>query len=305
MATLRTTKISPGSASKIVAGSARLSLQAMTMARGDWPSTSAASALFAFPAVAAEPAIAFHQCIKARHASLPLLGRCVSQRRQGWQAGPKSLSGRNDRDASRNPPRQGSASPTGSGSRRRPARAIMRPAADAQPQPRHGVRGSGVPEHRRMLDQEARHGDDPRRHLHPRLRLLQRQDGHAASGRSARARAYRGCGGGAGARAYRRHFGRPRRSARRRRKPVRQGHPGAAPRNAEHDDRNFDAGLPQQARQRGGGDRRGGARRLQPQPRNRSAALSDDPARARVTMPRCACSKASSARRRTSSPSPA
>ena len=62
-------------------------------------------------------------------------------------------------------------------------------AADARPQPRHGVRGSGVPQHRRMLDQEARHGDDPGRHLHARLRLLQRQDGDAARGRRAGARA--------------------------------------------------------------------------------------------------------------------
>jgi tetratricopeptide (TPR) repeat protein len=36
----------------------------------------------------------------------------------------------------------------------------------------HRVRGSGVPEYRRVLEQEARDGDDPGRHLHPRLRLL-------------------------------------------------------------------------------------------------------------------------------------
>jgi hypothetical protein len=65
--------------------------------------------------------------------------------------------------------------------------------ADAQPQPRHGVRGSGVPEYRRVLDQEARHGDDPGRHLHARLRVLQRQDRHAARGRSAGAAACRRC----------------------------------------------------------------------------------------------------------------
>jgi hypothetical protein len=60
-------------------------------------------------------------------------------------------------------------------------------------QPRHGVRGSGLPEHRRVLDQEARDGDDPGRHLHPRLRLLQREDRHAARGRSAGAAACRRC----------------------------------------------------------------------------------------------------------------
>ena len=52
--------------------------------------------------------------------------------------------------------------------------------ADAQPQSEYGLRRGGVPQHRRMLDQEARHGDDPGRRLHARLRLLQRQDRHAA-----------------------------------------------------------------------------------------------------------------------------
>ena len=50
------------------------------------------------------------------------------------------------------------------------------PQADARPRPAHGLRGGGLPEHRRVLDAEARDGDDPGRHLHPRLRLLQRQD---------------------------------------------------------------------------------------------------------------------------------
>ena len=47
--------------------------------------------------------------------------------------------------------------------------------------PAHGLRGGGLPEHRRVLDAEARDGDDPGRHLHPRLRLLQRQDRQAAA----------------------------------------------------------------------------------------------------------------------------
>ena len=78
------------------------------------------------------------------------------------------------------------ASPTGSASRRPAApRFAETKRADAPAQPRHGVRGGGLPEHRRVLDQEARDGDDPGRHLHARLRLLQRQD------RACRARSIR------------------------------------------------------------------------------------------------------------------
>ncbi len=136
-----------------------------------------------------------------------------------------------------------------------------------------------MPEYWRMLDQEARYGDDPRRHLHARLRLLQREDRHAASRRLARTRTYRDRRGEDGADPHRHHLGRPRRPARRRREPVREGHPGAAPRNAADDDRDSHPRFPQQARKRGRGDRRCASRRLQPQSRNRAAALSDDPPR--------------------------
>ena len=49
-------------------------------------------------------------------------------------------------------------------------------AADARPRPPHGVRGGDVPEHRRVLG--AARGDvpDPRRPMHPPLRLLRRHD---------------------------------------------------------------------------------------------------------------------------------
>ena len=60
--------------------------------------------------------------------------------------------------------------------------------ADAREGPAHGLRGGGLPEHRRVLGAEARDGDDPGRHLHPRLRLLQRQDRDAARGRPAASR---------------------------------------------------------------------------------------------------------------------
>ena len=59
------------------------------------------------------------------------------------------------------------------------------PQADARQAPAHGLRGGGLPEYRRVLDPEARDRDDPRRHLHPRLRLLQRQDRPAQGRRSA------------------------------------------------------------------------------------------------------------------------
>ncbi|CAA9522759.1 MAG: Lipoyl synthase, partial [uncultured Sphingomonas sp.] len=118
--------------------------------------------------------------------------------------------------------------------------------ADALAEPRHGVRGSRLPEHRRMLDQEARHRDDPGRHLHPGVRLLQRQDRHAAGGGPPRAGACRNGRGGARAGAYRGHQCRPGRPARRRRVAVRGGDRGAAPHHAEHDHRDPYPRLPQQ-----------------------------------------------------------
>ena len=42
--------------------------------------------------------------------------------------------------------------------------------------PRHRLRGSRLPQYRRVLGQEARHLHDHGGHLHPGLRLLQRQD---------------------------------------------------------------------------------------------------------------------------------
>ena len=78
------------------------------------------------------------------------------------------------------------ASRTGSASRR-PAR---RNGAETQAivrenRPRHGVRGGRLPQYRRVLGEEARHLHDHGRHLHARLRLLQRQDRHARRARPA------------------------------------------------------------------------------------------------------------------------
>ena len=47
----------------------------------------------------------------------------------------------------------------------------------------HRLRGSRLPQHRRVLVEEARHHDDHGRHLHARLRLLQRPHRAAESPR--------------------------------------------------------------------------------------------------------------------------
>ena len=49
--------------------------------------------------------------------------------------------------------------------------------------PAHGVRGSELPEHRRVLEPRHRDVHDPRRHLHAFMRLLQRRARHAAGRR--------------------------------------------------------------------------------------------------------------------------
>ena len=146
----------------------------------------------------------------------------------------KSLSGEDEQSSHQSSPRTARAQARldpREGARRHRLRRDQ--GADAPAQPRHGVRGSGLPEHRRVLDQEARDGDDPRRYLHPRLRLLQRQDGDAEGGRPQGTAACRRCGGRTRPRTYRRHLGRSRRSARWRRQPVRQGDRGAAPHDAD------------------------------------------------------------------------
>ena len=175
---------------------------------------------------------------------------------------------------------------------------------DARAQAQHRVRGGGLPEHRRVLEAEARDGDDPGRRLHPRLRLLQRRDRQARPARPARARACRRGGRRARPGPCRRHLGRPRRPGRRRRRAFRARHPRDPRARARHDDRGADARLPAQGgRDRDG--RRGAARRLQPQSRNRAAALSDGAA-GRALLPFAAPARPGQAdRSRRSSPSPA
>ena len=99
---------------------------------------------------------------------------------------------------------EGAAAPSGKGAAARHARAAearldpgegagragLRPDARgaARASPRHGVRGGGVPEYRRVLGQAPRHLHADGRYLHARLRLLQCAHGKA---RRARCRASR------------------------------------------------------------------------------------------------------------------
>ena len=66
--------------------------------------------------------------------------------------------------------------------------------ADQGREPAHGLPGGRLPERRRVLGARHRDVHDPRRHLHPPLRLLQRQDRQADVERPARARARRALG---------------------------------------------------------------------------------------------------------------
>ena len=100
---------------------------------------------------------------------------------------------RNDRSIRPAPPRKG-----GAARQSEPAQAAVDPGqgaglariprdppADARAQPAHRVRRGGLPQYRRVLEGEARDGDDPRRGLHPRLHLLQCRDRAARSARPA------------------------------------------------------------------------------------------------------------------------
>ena len=64
-------------------------------------------------------------------------------------------------------------------------------AADARPRPPHGLRGSALPERRRVLGARHRDVHDPRRRLHAELRLLRRRPRPAAEVRPRGARARR------------------------------------------------------------------------------------------------------------------
>ena len=96
----------------------------------------------------------------------------------------------------------------------------------ARPRPGHGVRGSRVSQHLRLLGRRHRHVHAQRRSLHPRLRVLPGRHPPTARPRSGRARAG-GRGGGADGSAVRGAHGRgPRRPARRGRGRLRGHHRG-------------------------------------------------------------------------------
>ena len=198
------------------------------------------------------------------------------------------------------------ASPTGSASRRRSRTGYAETHAHrARERPAHRLRGGRLPQHRRVLGEEARHLHDHGRHLHARLRLLQRQDRAAGRARSERARACRARRSRSSASrmsssprstatisptAAREHFARdhPR-------------HPRALP---DDHHRGADAGFPAQGR-RGRDGGRGAARRVQPQSRDGAVALSDGAAGRALFRTRSGCCSGSRRSTRRCSPSPA
>ena len=143
----------------------------------------------------------------------------------------------------------------------------------ARPWLAHGVRGGRLSQYRRVLGKEARDVHDHGRHLHARLRLLQRQDRLAGRARC--------CGAGARRRRDRQarigacgdHLGRPRRPRRRRRGAFRRRDPRHSRALSADHDRGADAGFFAQGRRRRNRGR-GQAGRVQPQPRNRAVKLS-------------------------------
>jgi hypothetical protein len=88
-------------------------------------------------------------------------------------------------------------------------RELPRPQGPApRPEPQHGLRGGPLPEHRGVLGPADRDDHDPRRHLHPGLRVLRGQDRPADVVRRRRAAPRRRGGRRARPRARRRDLGR-------------------------------------------------------------------------------------------------
>ena len=127
---------------------------------------------------------------------------------------------------------------------------------DRDRQPAHRLPGGQLPERRRVLG--ARHGDlhDPRRRLHPPLRLLQRPDRQADLARPARAAARREPGQADGPAPRGDHLGRPRRSPRLRGRRVRGRDPLDPPDGARVQGRGAHPGLPRPGDAARQGDRR-------------------------------------------------
>ena len=146
-------------------------------------------------------------------------------------------------------------------------------AVDRLRQPPHRLRGGQLPQRRRVLG--ARHRDlhDPRRRLHPPLRVLQREDRRADMARPAGAAA-RGQPGEADGPAPRGgHLGRSRRPARLRGERLRRRDPLDPDAGAGLQGRGAHSRFPRPGNAAGKGDPRA-ARRLQPQRRDGAAPLS-------------------------------
>ena len=194
---------------------------------------------------------------------------------------------RRDRDRGPAVPRAQAAVAEGAGARRPDLPQAEE--GDRGRQPAHRLRGGQLPERRRVLG--ARHRDlhDPRRRLHPPLRLLQRADGRPDLERPARAAAGRDPGEEDGPAPRGRHLGRPRRPARLRRLRLRRRDPLDPDDGPGVQGRGADARLPRPGDAAGEGDPRA-PRRLQPQRRDGPAPLPAGPPRLRLPalVPRAA-----------------
>ena len=170
---------------------------------------------------------------RIRHAARPPDVHATSRGRRPRPRAADHRHGR--RPVRRRPRRQQRATPAPRLDPGAPAQRPQLPGAegpDARPVAQHGVRGGPLPQHRGVLG--AAHGDrhDPGRYLHPRLRLLRRQDGPAVMERRRRAASSRGGGPPDGSGARRRDQRRPGRPARRWRSHLCRDHPRDAARVA-------------------------------------------------------------------------
>ncbi len=161
--------------------------------------------------------------------------------------------------------------------------ALLRDQEDpARAQPAHGVRGSVVSQHRRVLRQGHRDVHDHGRHLHAALPVLRRGPRPPLAARPRRAREPGAHDRRARAQVRRGHQRRPRRPARRRRAAFRRLHPRRARAFAFDAHRGAGARFPRPARARARRSRRGAARRHEPQPRDGAPALQAGAARRRL-----------------------
>ena len=208
-------------------------------------------------------------------------------------AHPDQGRGRGDAEEARLDPRQG----------RLADHPLLRDQADpARAQAAHGLRGSLLPEHRRVLRQGHRDLHDHGRQVHPALPVLRRRPRPARPARRRRAAQPGQDDRRAQAQVRGDHQRRPRRPARRRRRPLRRLHREDARALARHADRDPDARLPR-PHGPGAGDPEGGAAgRDEPQPRDRAPPLQGSASRLRLRVLAQPAASASRNSRRTCRP---